>query len=113
MLSRDGANWFCVYDPEDGGYYSSVCWSPELHKFVAVSYGGQYDGATSTDGIVWEGFNAPIPCDWRSVCWSSRLGKFVAVATEEDSNIMVSSDGTTWTNYTSPVNGGWTSVCWS
>ncbi|TES92256.1 MAG: hypothetical protein E3J94_02780, partial [Desulfobacteraceae bacterium] len=52
----------------------SVCWSPELRLFVAVSSSGDATRVmTSPDGINWTIRTSAADNDWRSVCWSPEL----------------------------------------
>ena len=95
---------------------TSICWSPDLSIFCAVSYLGHI--GTSSDGINWtwiEGYMNNNSSAWISICWSPQLGLFCVVADGVDtSDIMTSPDGQTWTSHASPEGyGGWKSVCWS
>jgi len=59
----------------------SVCWSPELTLFVAVSMTGTNNRVmTSPDGINWTSRVSASNNDWVSVCWSPELTLFVAVS---------------------------------
>ena len=59
----------------------SVCWSPELSLFVAVSISGLGNRVmTSPDGINWTSRTSAADNQWSSVCWSPELSLFVAVA---------------------------------
>lgn len=97
--------------------WRSVCWSPELGIFVAVSSTGTGNRAmTSSDGIVWTARSTPTVPDesqWYSVCWSAELRLFVAVAIAGTNRVMTSSDGIVWTTGPSATNNQWFSVCWS
>jgi hypothetical protein len=87
----------------------SVCWSPELTLFAAVSRNGTTQRVmTSHNGINWTSRNTPNSvCN--SICWSSKNG-FVVVCTN---NAMKSSDGIAWTQSSSVPSGIWSCVCWS
>ena len=95
--------------------WTSICYSPELTLFVAVSNTGTGDRImTSSDGINWTSRSNPVDNDWTSVCWSNDLSLFVAVAnTGTGDRIMTSSDGINWTSRTNPVDNNWTFVCYS
>jgi hypothetical protein len=93
----------------------SVCWSPELSIFCAVSYTGTNNRVmTSPDGITWTPRTSALDNDWRSVCWSPELSLFCAVSYNGTNNrVMTSPNGITWTSRTSAVDNEWNSVCWS
>jgi len=95
--------------------WSSVCWSPELTLFVAVSdssESGDKDMVmTSPDGISWTLRWASARKPWRSVCWSPELGLFAAV--ESFGSVMTSSDGINWTARSGHSGRNWRCVCWS
>lgn len=95
--------------------WNSVCWSPELRLFVAVTPGGTLNSVmTSTDGINWTSRTAASSNQWNSVCWSPERGLFVAVAyTGTGNRVMTSSNGINWTSRTSAADNQWFSVCWS
>jgi hypothetical protein len=60
--------------------WNSVCWSPELGLFCAVSSSGTQNRVmTSSDGITWA-FQLTNDNAWSSVCWSPQLGLFCAVS---------------------------------
>ena len=109
MTSADGMTWVTRVVPAGG---RSICWSPQLTKFVTVGK----NAMTSSDGITWalqtidDGGG-----EWSSVCWSPERQKFVAVRPGNSACVMTSSDGVAWTKY-SPSLGNqyeWSSVCWS
>jgi hypothetical protein len=96
--------------------WESVCWSPELGLFCAVSDTGSNNRvATSPNGITWTTRSTSgIDNNWKSVCWSRELGLFVAVAYSGTGNrVMTSSDGITWVGQTSAADVNWYSVCWA
>jgi hypothetical protein len=92
---------------------NSICWSPELSRFVAVASMFVY---TSTNGINWSSIGISSG-NWMGVCWSPQLKKFLAIGNNSD--VMTSVDGINWSlspitgiNGTfNMVNGG--GVCWS
>jgi hypothetical protein len=94
--------------------WTSVCWSPQLEMFVAVSNSGTSNGVmTSNNGIDWT-IRTTNNNQWQSVCWSPELGIFVAVSNSGTSNrVMTSNNGINWTIRTSIPNNNWRSVCWS
>jgi len=94
--------------------WRSICWSPELGIFCAVSFSGTNDRVmTSVDGILWTSRTTPN-LDWNKVCWASGLGLFCAVAnTGSGDRVMTSPDGINWTTRVSSVDNRWTAVCWS
>jgi hypothetical protein len=89
--------------------FMSVCWSPILKLFAAVSYDGTTNRViTSFNGFDWTLRITPnLTCN--SICWSDKKG-FVAVGTNV---VMTSTNGTTWTQRTPVPSGDWMSVCWS
>jgi hypothetical protein len=95
--------------------WNSVCWSPQLRIFVAVSNTGSGNRVmTSPDGITWTIRTSATDNNWTSVCWSPQLEIFVAVATSGTGNrVMTSPDGITWTSRTSAADNSWLAVCWS
>ena len=93
----------------------SVCWSPELSLFAAVSYSGTLNRImTSPDGITWSSRTTPVDNEWFSIIWAAELSLFVAVSRTGSGNaVMTSSDGITWVSRTSPSDNGWRSVTWA
>lgn len=89
--------------------FMSVCWSPILKLFAAVSYDGTTNRViTSFNGFDWTLRITPnLTCS--SICWSDKKG-FVAVGTGV---VMTSTNGTTWTQCTPVPSNSWISVCWS
>jgi len=82
--------------------WNSVCWSPELERFVAV--GGRTSAAGSgaswsEDGIVWTPATFPDTTarTWTDVIWNHIEKMFIAVGTTTPFNMM-SSTGAVWTN---------------
>lgn len=94
--------------------WNSICWSPDLGLFAAVSSdGGTSQAMTSTNGIDWILQSTVNPTTtWASVCWSAGLGKFVAVDVGSP-HVMYSSDGVSWQYSANTALNTWTSVCWS
>jgi hypothetical protein len=80
MTSTNGIDW-TAHDSPYKQFWQSICWSPELAKFVAVGYGPGDKILSSTDGITWVVENSPDAQGWYAVCWSSELYMFVAGAT--------------------------------
>ena len=107
-----GASWL-TSSATEANSWNSVCWSPELGLFCAVSYTGTNRVMTSPDGITWTARSAAEPNGWRSVCWSPELGLFCAVSTDGTNRVMTSPDGITWTARSAAEANGWYSVCWS
>ncbi len=93
----------------------SICWSPELRLFCAVSLTGSGNGVmTSPNGITWTARTPAADNFWWSVCWSPELKLFCAVSSTGTNNrVMTSPNGITWTSRTSAVDNDWRSVCWS
>ncbi|MFW6121292.1 MAG: hypothetical protein ACOC80_10410, partial [Petrotogales bacterium] len=108
------SNWTTRTSAADNDWYS-VCWSPDLGLFCAVSWNGTGDRVmTSPDGINWTTRTSAADNDWMSVCWSSDLGLFCAVSSSGTGNrVMTSPDGINWTIRTSAADNDWYSVCWS
>ena len=99
--------------------YYSVCWSPELLIFVAVSSSGSGGTgidrvATSPDGITWTARDC-FAQSWRNVIWVSELGLFVAnsVIGAVNQRVMTSPDGINWTLRTTPSDNSWRQFAWS
>lgn len=115
--ARDAVNayaWVSSATPGDNNWLS-VCWSPDLHLFVAVAGTGTGNRVmTSPDGAAWTLGTSPADNSWISVCWSPELRLFVAVASSGTGNrAMTSPDGITWTARATPADNDWLSVCWS
>lgn len=105
--SPDGLTWINVTAPVDEAF-TSVCWSPDLNLFVAVTMTDVI--IYSADGITWNVATAPESASWSSVCWSIPFSKFIAVNTDGTDRIMVSDDGITWTAQTAPEMNSWNCV---
>ena len=110
----DGVTWTARTSAADNSWFS-VCWSPELSLFCAVSTSGTGNRVmTSPDGINWTARTSAADNSWLSVCWSPELSLFCAVALSGTGNqVMTSPDGVAWTARTSAANNQWYSVCWS
>ena len=95
--------------------WTSMCWSPSLNLFAAVSSTGTGNRVmTSADGNYWMSRTSPADNNWTSICWSPKLSLFVAVASSGTGNrVMTSINGINWTSRTSAADNNWTSVCWS
>ena len=87
-------NWTTRSSAADNDWHS-VCWSPELHLFVAVATTGTGNRVmTSPDGMNWITRTSAADNSWYSVCWSPELSLFVAVAaTGTGSRVMTSPMG--------------------
>ena len=96
--------------------WESVCWSPELGMFCAVSSDGgsplTTQVMTSMNGVDWTLQNSTLNSAWASVCWADTLGLFVAVDIGTPHSIH-SADGVTWAESNNTSTNTWTSVCWS
>lgn len=106
------SSYFAAWAPQAiaSETWTSICWSPELKLFCAVSSSGTGQVATSPDGKTWTAHTGGL-YTWKSVCWSSKLKLFCAVGTSAI-RVMTSPDGVTWTTQAAPA-GSWVSVCWS
>ena len=112
--SSDGFNWTQRTAPNTN-IWTSVCYSPELNLFVAVSKTGTNNRViTSPNGITWTARTSAADNNWNSICWSSELLLFVAVANGGPSNtrIMTSNNGINWTGITTSAS-AWDIICWS
>jgi hypothetical protein len=99
--------------PSYMGYtWSSICWSPKLNLFCAISSNNSLI-FISSDGITWTQEVLPVTAYYSSICWSPKLNLFCAVATGGTNISITSPDGITWTQRTLPANAYWTSICWS
>lgn len=113
MVSTDsGGTWALrnAVDAVNGIFLNAVCWSEELHKFVAVGDTViDHDNVlVSSNGAIWT--PATIPSNtvglWNDVCWSKELSLFVAVG----GRFLAGSDQTKRHLITSPDGVVWTSV---
>lgn len=94
--------------------WRSICWSPQLGIFAAVSNSNGNKVAISNNGIQWTSYLTPqfsvITHDnYYGICWSPELNIFIAVG----QSIIRSSDGINWTNSIVPYYVNLRSVCWS
>jgi len=112
MTSPDGENWTLLPSVDDTAAWQAICWSPELHLFCAVGYGGTEFLMTSPNGVDWTAPTIPDAQEWVDICWSPELGLFCAVTNAGTNRIMTSPDGVNWTSY-----GGFgdtlRTVCWA
>ena len=106
-------NAWTIRTAAENNEWSSVCWSPELALFVAISWYGANQIMTSPNGINWTSQLQPEPNFWTSICWSPELMLFVAVATNGSNRVMISSNGTLWTRASAAQPNTWMNVCWS
>ena len=85
--SIDGINW----KPRTQGVellaWCSVCWSPQLILFIAISEEGSI--MTSPNGIIWKLYLSGLPR--ADICWSPELGIFVVVGGFGTYSVMTSS----------------------
>ena len=108
--------WNNRIQPNDISWYS-ICWSPKLNLFVAVSYTGS-KFMRSSDGIIWTTIDIAGNRRWQTICWSAELEIFVAGAvnaTGSDGYVIASSsDGLIW-NLSLVYQYGFSvrSICWS
>lgn len=123
MGSQDlGQSWFSINYTAVLRTWQSICYSPELELFVAVSRttGSNQQILTSPNGVDWTIRLSPSTnVGWESVVWSSQLGIFVAVGDgtsgSTTQSIMTSEDGFAWTARTSDGSTGqyFVSVVWA
>jgi hypothetical protein len=106
-------NWTSYVPVSENNRWTSVCWSAELRRFVAVAREGTNRVMTSITGYSWSLVLVSTPSTWSSVCWSKELELFVAVATSGSFNVMTSNNGTNWNATSSGIDSSWNSVCWS
>lgn len=94
--------------------WRSICWSPQLGIFAAVSNSSGNKVAISNNGIQWTSYLTPqfsvsTHDNYYGICWSPELNIFIAVG----QSIIRSSDGINWTNSIVPYYVNLRSVCWS
>jgi len=99
---NDGDTWTTRTGPSANMACQSMCWSPDLNLFCAVSYsaGGTLQVWTSPDGITWTARTTPVSGSaWSGVVWNPDLGEFCAMGEWASPRcpIMTSPDGVTWT----------------
>ena len=92
----------------------SVCWSPELNLFCAVTTGVK-SSIVSPNGTDFYTSEDQHIATWQAVCWSPELRLFVRVGYEDsDSIASTSKDGLTWTISNLSQSGLLLkSVCWA
>jgi len=107
MTSSDGATWTAAWVSDNS--LKSVCWSPYLQMFAAVSTVGNI--MTSSDGITWTLQTSPLYI-FNSIYWSEDLRLFIACSS---SSMLVSQNGTSWSVPNGAVlsSSGILSVCYS
>ncbi len=112
--STDGITWNSSTITSDN--WLSVCWSPQLMRFVAV---GRTSGqiAYSSNGMTWTVLNNPVGSAglWRCVAWSPERGIFVAISDSGllSNTIIYSYDGIMWSIANASTFSSLQSVCWS
>lgn len=103
LASQDlGLSWFSINYTAVPKRWSSICYSPELELFVAVSdvTGNNQQVLSSPDGINWTIRLSPsTTVSWQDVTWSPELELFCAVGAQSGGTqkIMTSEDGFAWT----------------
>ena len=90
VAARYAISLWTARTASDANQWISVCWSPELGLFCAISYDGTNQVMTSPDGITWTARTASEANYWRSVCWSPELGLFCAVSYDGTNRVMTS-----------------------
>lgn len=99
LTSEDGQTW----TPRviSTASWESVCWSPSLELFVAVTTVARANNVmTSPDGITWTEQASGAPMDtlnWDTIIWAEAFGLFIA-GSAGDNDTMTSPDGVTWTD---------------
>ena len=84
--TRAVSTWTTRTTPTNNSW-RSICWSPELGMFCAVSATGTGNRVmTSSDGIIWTTRASAADNDWIGICWSPELGIFCAVAETGSAN---------------------------
>ena len=94
--------------------WQSVCWSPRLGLYCAVSNAGTNDRVmTSPDGINWTARTPAQVLAWESICWSPKLSLFITVSSSGSGyRVMTSTNGVNWSIRASAADNSWKSVCW-
>lgn len=89
MTSPDGTSWTFRTTPT--GSWSSIAWSAEAGKFVAVGIGSSNNMIYSSDGINWA--TAPIGVNaLNAVTWSPERHQFVAVGISVIHSVVIAPD---------------------
>lgn len=109
FTSPDGINWTNnATAMPNANFWTDVCWSPVLNKFVAISStsGSGNQVATSPDGLVWTVQTAANALPWYSVIWSPTANLFIAAngSAATTQVVMTSADGVSWTQRTVGTN---------
>jgi hypothetical protein len=116
-VSTDGITWtrYATGGLYYWNQYLTVCYSPELDRYVAGAWlipNFAFYGTTiiySSDGQTWtQGSN---PFQVFSITWSKQLGIFVGVG--NNNAIYTSPDGISWTAQTYANSQNWHCVTWS
>ncbi len=100
--SADGVSWTHGVMPETGETISTVEWSSDLNKFIALS---QLFYFTSTNGTTWTAtqLDSNQFAIWSDLQWISDLSKFVAVG-ENTRLTLTSADGVSWSVISGNLN---------
>jgi hypothetical protein len=100
-------------------YWNSICWSPELRLFVAVSSSSTLPNKcimTSNDGITWSSQSSINGFALNAVTWSPKLGMFVALGSIDYgtgiSGSLYSYNGYNWNPVITKMRGTG-AICWS
>jgi len=99
-----GATWLESSMPSSANW-EAVTYGSGL--FMAVASGGTV-GATSNDGINWNGIALSSTQSWTAVTYGKNL--FVVFASGSDTYAWTDDAGTTWTEGTLPIVGDWRSA---
>lgn len=117
-LSIRAASTWASHASGDTSTWQSVCWAPELAKFLSVALAttGADQAMHSADGKTWTGVASASNLQWRSVAWSPELNLGVAVAINGTGGTLQSmwtTDGVTWSDAgVTTVSGQWYDVKW-
>ena len=117
------SNWTIRTIPSDvsrNDFWNSICWSPELELFVAVSSGSGVPNRcimTSKDGITWSSQSSVNGVNLVGITWSPKLGMFVALGSEQNTSAtfggsLYSYNGYNWNPVTTRMRGTG-GICWS
>lgn len=120
-ITIDGVRGFCSVQGDawvskeiENCAWESVCYAPELKRYVAVASSGTNRIAYSDDdGETWTAIAAPQANQWHGVCWAPEIGRFCAVALDGANRVMTSPDGETWSLFSASEANQWQEVCWS
>lgn len=110
LLSFDARNWTKLALPDLA--YTSVTYSDELDRFVALSNSGIGVSFTITSNLNIEYSQSTIPVGrWSSVAYSDAIGRFVAISYAGSIGSIYSDDGLNWTNGSLQKN-PWSKILW-